>query len=286
MAYGPPTAQRPSQRVTADDVRAVRFGKPPFGKRGYDEMEVDDFLRLVADTLAMAPGGSRVSSAQVNQVAFRKPRIGSRGYDEDEVDAFLDAVESELRWRETPEGQRDVAAEAAAAAAGGGGGAGVGGGAGGAGVGGGAGGAGRRSVRAVAVAVIWDRGRLLATELTDAMTGRTVYRPPGGEIAFGERGQEAVIRSFREEFGAGLADVRPLATLESIFRVGGQDGHELVLVYEAAPVDPALWTQQRLLGHGPGGPTSAVWVPADVFRRRDAVLLPEGMLALLDTLPG
>jgi DivIVA domain-containing protein len=265
MAYGPPAAQRPTQRVTANDVRAVRFGKPPFGKRGYDEMEVDDFLRLIADTLAMAPGGTRVSSVQVNQVAFRKPRIGSRGYDEDEVDAFLDAVEAELRWRETPEGQREIAAETAAAATGGG---------------------GRRSVRAVAVVVIWDRGRLLAAELTDSATGRTVYRPPGGEIAFGERGQETVLRAFREEFGAGLTDVRPLATLESIFRIGGQDGHELVLVYEAAPVDPALWTQQRLLGHGPGGPTSAVWVPIDVFRRRDAVLLPEGMLALLDTLPG
>jgi len=274
MPYEPPAparpgqrpGQRPAQRVTAADVRAVRFGKPPFGKRGYDEAEVDDFLRLVSDTLALVPQGVRITPAQVHEVAFRKPRLGSRGYDEDEVDAFLDVVEEELRWRETAEGQRELAAEATGAA-----------------------GPGARtapSVTAVAVAVLVDRGRMLASELTDSATGRTVYRPPGGEIAFGERGHEAVARAFHEEFGSGLADVRPLATLESIFRLGGRDGHELVLVYEAVPVDPAVWSQQRLTGRGPDGPSSAVWVPTDLFRRGEAVLLPDGMIALLDTLPG
>src|SRR2546428_9372496 len=122
MPYGPSAAQRPAQRVSAADVRAVRFGKPPFGKRGYDETEVDDFLRHVADTLALVPQGVVVSPTQVHEVAFRKPRLGSRGYDEDEVDAFLDLVEGELRWRETPDGQRELAAQAAAAAGGGAGG--------------------------------------------------------------------------------------------------------------------------------------------------------------------
>jgi DivIVA domain-containing protein len=263
MPYGNPAAHRPpGQRLSAADVRTVRFGKPPFGKRGYDEMEVDDFLRLVADTLAQAPGGSRVNSGQVHEVAFRKPKIGSRGYDEDEVDAFLDLIEGELRWRETPEGQHEQAAEAASVAIGG------------------------QSIRSLALAVIYDRGRLLASELPDPATGRTLYRPPGGDIAFGERGHDAVVRTFREEFGAGLTDVRPLATLESIFQIGGRQEHDLVLVYEAVPVDPALWTQQRLIGRGPTGPTTAVWVPSDLFRRREAVLLPDGMLALLDSLPG
>src|SRR5436190_14921384 len=108
---GAPGAQQPPRRITAADVGAVGFGKPPFGKRGYDEGEVDDFLHQVADTLALAPGGARVSAADVHDVAFRKPRLGSsRGYDEDEVDAFLDLVEAELRWRASPDGQRELAA--------------------------------------------------------------------------------------------------------------------------------------------------------------------------------
>jgi DivIVA domain-containing protein len=336
MPYGPPGAQRPAQRVSAADVRTVRFGKPPFGKRGYDEAEVDDFLRLVADTLARTPGGSRVSAGQVHEIAFRKPKIGSRGYDEDEVDAFLDVVEGELKWRETPEGQHEAAADGLDPALGSmggpmGGGSGPPGGPigpamggppgmgmggppgmsgppglppmGGSGMGMGSSGMGgqvaappvpppppyapaRQAVRATAVVVIYDRGRLLAVELTDPQTGRTAYRPPGGDVAFGERGNETVQRAFHDEYGTGLTDVRPLATLESIYRFGGGEEHELVLVYEAVPLDQAVWQQQRLIGRGPNGPTSAVWAPIDLFRRREASLLPDGMLALLDTLPG
>ncbi|GGM87829.1 hypothetical protein GCM10007977_107180 [Dactylosporangium sucinum] len=37
--------------LTPADVQAVRFAKAPFGKRGYDEDEVDEFLDVVAQTL-------------------------------------------------------------------------------------------------------------------------------------------------------------------------------------------------------------------------------------------
>ena len=258
MAYGysgPPAARRPEQRVGAADVRSVQFGKPPFGRRGYDEIEVDDFLRRVADTLGNAPNIPRVSSEEVHQVAFRKPRIGSRGYDEDEVDAFLDLIEAELRWRASPDGQREQAAQVLGAP-------------------------GARAVLAVAVALLVDRGRLLVVEMPDPVSGRTVYRPPGGDVAFGERGHETVRRAFREDFGLALAEVQPLATLESIHRYAGRDGHELVLVYEAAPSDPAVWAQQRLMSRR--GDMSAVWAPVDMFRRGEAPLLPDGLLPLLD----
>jgi len=35
------------------DVRSVSFGKPPSGRRGYDENEVDQFLDLVEHTLSL-----------------------------------------------------------------------------------------------------------------------------------------------------------------------------------------------------------------------------------------
>ncbi|WP_433057562.1 DivIVA domain-containing protein [Dactylosporangium sp. CS-033363] len=37
--------------LTPADVQAVRFAKAPFGKRGYDEEQVDQFLDDVAQTL-------------------------------------------------------------------------------------------------------------------------------------------------------------------------------------------------------------------------------------------
>lgn len=260
---GQAVARRPEQRVGASDVRSVQFGKPPFGRRGYDEIEVDEFLRKVAEGLAQTAGGPRVDAEEVHQVAFRKPRIGSRGYDEDEVDAFLDLVEAELRWRASPDGQLEMAVPAAGPMQS---------------LGSGPVAAGP-SVRAVTVALIADRGRLLVTELPDPVTGRTVYRPPGGEIGFGERGHEAVRRALADEFGIGVAEVRPLATLESIHRFAGRDAHELVLVYEVIPTDPAVWQQQRLRSRR--GDLTAIWAPVDMFRRGEAALLPDGLIPLL-----
>jgi ADP-ribose pyrophosphatase YjhB (NUDIX family) len=120
---------------------------------------------------------------------------------------------------------------------------------------------------------------MLVTELPDPTTGRTAYRPPGGEIAFGERGHEAVRRTMRDEFGIQLTEVRPMATLESIHRFAGRDAHELVLVYEVATADPQVWSQSRLRGRR--GDVTAIWAPVDMFRRNEAQLLPDGLLPLL-----
>jgi DivIVA domain-containing protein len=39
-------------RWTAQDVRYATFGKPPWGKRGYNEDEVDAFLEVLEATIA------------------------------------------------------------------------------------------------------------------------------------------------------------------------------------------------------------------------------------------
>ena len=89
------TASGPSVRLTAADVHNVKFSKPPIGKHGYNEDEVDAVLDLVEGTFAV-PESSTLRASDVHNVAFSKPPIGKRGYNEDEVDAFLDLVEAEL----------------------------------------------------------------------------------------------------------------------------------------------------------------------------------------------
>ncbi|WP_276002048.1 DivIVA domain-containing protein [Mycobacterium interjectum] len=42
--------------LTADQVRHVAFAKPPIGKRGYNEDEVDQFLETVAAQLQPGSG--------------------------------------------------------------------------------------------------------------------------------------------------------------------------------------------------------------------------------------
>lgn len=83
-------------RLTAEQVHNVAFGKPPIGKRGYNEDEVDAFLDVVEAALR-DPAGRALTADQVRRVAFSKPPIGMRGYNEDEVDQFLEAVAAQLQ---------------------------------------------------------------------------------------------------------------------------------------------------------------------------------------------
>jgi DivIVA domain-containing protein len=82
--------------LTPEHVRNVAFAKPPAGKRGYNEDDVDRFLHRVEAALR-DPTGHTLTAEQVHNMVFSKPPIGKRGYNEDEVDAFLDLVEEHLR---------------------------------------------------------------------------------------------------------------------------------------------------------------------------------------------
>lgn len=82
--------------LTADDVHNVAFSKPPIGKRGYNEDEVDAFLERIEQRLRNPHAPDGLSAAEVNSVVFSKPPIFKRGYNEDEVDAFLEQVAQQL----------------------------------------------------------------------------------------------------------------------------------------------------------------------------------------------
>jgi DivIVA domain-containing protein len=70
------------------------FPKPPIGRRGYDEGEVDDFLDTVVASLK---SGNPMDPANVEAVYFGKPRFGKWGYDQHAVDELLDEIQQRLR---------------------------------------------------------------------------------------------------------------------------------------------------------------------------------------------
>jgi DivIVA domain-containing protein len=97
------TTHRPP--LTAGDIKRVAFSRPPIGKRGYNEDEVDAFLDLVEERLRN-PSNPSLTAVDVQNMAFSKPPVGKRGYNEDEVDAFLDLVESEISRLDGTPGHR------------------------------------------------------------------------------------------------------------------------------------------------------------------------------------
>ncbi|HVK21293.1 MAG TPA: DivIVA domain-containing protein, partial [Actinokineospora sp.] len=79
--------------LSPESVRAVTFDKAPFGKRGYHEDQVDDFLDRIESALA---GEDPLTAEEVRSAVFDTAPLVKRGYHEDQVDAFLDQAADSL----------------------------------------------------------------------------------------------------------------------------------------------------------------------------------------------
>lgn len=139
-----------------------------------------------------------------------------------------------------------------------------------------------RNIRVVALAIIRrpDSGELLVFEGADPSRDLIYHRPFGGGVEFGELGAEAVRRELREEIGVAVRVGGLLATFESVFAFDGVPKHEIVLAYECAFADLALYERDRfedLEGNGEDG----IWRQVDA----QAPLFPEGLLDVLDGAP-
>lgn len=136
-------------------------------------------------------------------------------------------------------------------------------------------------IRPIAVVVIRRGNEILVSMIPDEVRGVTGWRPLGGTIEFGERGEETVVRELREEIGNGIVDTRYVATLENIFSYRGVPAHEIIRVYEARFADGSLYERDRFdATEERSAPFVCVWRDLSSFGP-DAPLYPDGLLELL-----
>jgi 8-oxo-dGTP pyrophosphatase MutT (NUDIX family) len=138
-------------------------------------------------------------------------------------------------------------------------------------------------IRPIAICVFRQADKILVCEGYDPVRKQTFYRPLGGTIEFGERGEQTVRRELMEQLGAEVADVRYLGLLESLFTFNDQPYHEIVMVYHGRLIDSALYDQAELAGHerGEKEPFKAVWKRLADFTSEATPLYPNGLLELL-----
>lgn len=134
-------------------------------------------------------------------------------------------------------------------------------------------------IRPIAICVCRDGKRILVAEYCEK--GRLYYHPLGGAIEFGERGEEAIRREFREEIAAELTEVRYLGMSENIYTNDELRAHQIVLVYDGRLTDLSLYEKEVIEGDELGAPFKAVWKRLDEFGPKKPPVYPDGLLELL-----
>ena len=140
-------------------------------------------------------------------------------------------------------------------------------------------------VRAVVVGALRRDNEILAMELVDRLENQVVgYRPPGGEIDFGESSDVALARELAEELNQEVVIGKTLAILENHYTLNGGRGHELVVVRAANFCDQKAYEIDEFTIKEPaddGGEfiDRAVWVSP--LRLGAPPIMPSGISEIL-----
>jgi ADP-ribose pyrophosphatase YjhB (NUDIX family) len=88
------------------------------------------------------------------------------------------------------------------------------------------------------------------------------HRLIGGNVELGETHRECIVREVREELGASVEDLVLVSTIENIYRMDGELGHEVVFVYTGR-LDPEPAREGATLTEADGSVVPVVWRPFD-----------------------
>ena len=137
-------------------------------------------------------------------------------------------------------------------------------------------------IRAIVICVFRNGNRILVGDGYDPTKQEVFYRPPGGEINFGEPSEVALRREIKEELGVELRHPTLLGVLENLFTFDGEPGHEIVFVYDAELADRQLYETERFTGKESNGVIfNALWLDIDSIGPDSPPVYPAGLIELL-----
>jgi ADP-ribose pyrophosphatase YjhB (NUDIX family) len=137
-------------------------------------------------------------------------------------------------------------------------------------------------IRVITICVFRHGGNILVCEYFDSVDGKPFYRPLGGTVEFGETTEAAIKREIREEIGQEITDLKLLTVLESLFIHEGNQGHEIVYVYDGRFVNKAVYEQESFEVREETEILKASWRSLDFFNDYHR-LVPEALVPLLKT---
>ncbi|MBI4726390.1 NUDIX domain-containing protein [candidate division TA06 bacterium] len=137
-------------------------------------------------------------------------------------------------------------------------------------------------VRAKVVCVFRNQDRILVCDGYDPTKKELFYCPPGGKIEFGEPSEAAIRREIKEELGSEIKNLALLGVLENRFIFDGQQGHEIVFVYDAELTDKSLYAADRFKAQESNGQVfNALWLDLGTIGPDTPPVYPDGLIALM-----
>lgn len=96
-------------------------------------------------------------------------------------------------------------------------------------------------------------------------------------VEFGETSRQAIVREVQEELSGEITDLRLLGVLENRFTFDGEDGHEIVFVYDGRFADEFMYAGESVTGREANNISfTAHWIhPVDPDH--DRPLYPDGL---------
>ena len=141
------------------------------------------------------------------------------------------------------------------------------------------------AIRPKAICIIKNGEKLLLEYSKWPTENDIFYIPLGGQIKYGEYGEDTIRREIMEEIGAEVDDVHYLGAIENIFDVKDEVGHELVLVYEAQFVDKSFYEKDVIEGleteTDPPLQMAVYWKTLEEIDREGYPLYPDRLRNLL-----
>lgn len=141
----------------------------------------------------------------------------------------------------------------------------------------------KQQIQVKALGLLWQEGKLLASEIHDDNGEIKGVRPLGGCVEFGKIWQLTLVREFKEELDIAIHIVSPPVIVENIYDHYGMRGHEIVFLANIALTD------DRDLGCGPiiyqedsSVQCRADWHDIAALRRSGLPLFPNGLIDRLD----
>ena len=136
-------------------------------------------------------------------------------------------------------------------------------------------------IRVLALGLIRDGNRIFLSQGYDPVKQQTFYRAMGGGVNFGELSRDALQREFQEEIQAELTNIQYLGCLENLFNYNGQQGHEILQVYQCDFVDPKFYQLDQLVFAEGKRKKTALWVENSRFTSGELLIVPKQFLNYL-----